>query len=259
MHPELFSIGKLTVYSYGFLLALGMLAGLKLAVKSAKYRNISKKFINGMFPGAILFGLLGSRILYVLLKFSDYFGKDGNIFKIFAFWEGGLVFLGGVIGGLLYLIYFTKKWGYDFKSVGDVLAPGLSLSYGIGRLGCFSAGCCYGKPTDSCIGIVFNHPESLAPPGVSLVPTQLISSLFGISFSIFLYFYLKTKKTKYPGLVMALFFAGYSMFRIIIEFFRGDFRGETFLNLTTTQWIALAGILAGIFLFRKINQKNKSV
>ncbi len=259
MFPELLSIGGLKVHTYGFFMASGLLAGLALALKSAQYRNISKKFINGFFPGAIISGLVGARILYVLLKFSDYFKPEASIFRVLAFWDGGLVYFGGLIGGLGYLIYFTKKWGYDLKSVGDVLAPGVALGYSIARLGCFSAGCCYGKPTDSWLGVIFNHARSLAPQGIPLIPTQLIASVTMFLFSLGLYFYLKSKNNWKAGFNMGLFFIGYGVYRITIELFRGDFRGGTFLNFTVTQWIALLGIIAGIFLLKKPGKpKEKS-
>ncbi len=257
MHPILFKVGSLTIYTYGLLVAIGILAGMKMALAGSKYRYISKDFTGRLFTGIIISGFIGARIFYVLLDFNSYYSNPLSIVK---FWEGGLVFTGGVIGGTLWVIYAGLKYGVSIWGMGDILAPGLALGHGIGRIGCFSAGCCYGKPTDSFIGVIFNNPHCLASPlGVKLIPTQLISVGYMLIISYLLFKYLKSDKSPVAG-VFSFYLILYGAFRITIEYFRGDFRGSEFMGWTSTQWAAAAAVIIGIYIIisKKKNFKKRS-
>jgi phosphatidylglycerol:prolipoprotein diacylglycerol transferase len=248
MYPKLFSIGNITIHTYGLFVAIGFLAGIYLAEKLASYRSLSRDFVSYIVTGCLITGLIGARLVYVLISLEEY---SGDILRIFMFWEGGLVFWGGILGGAAWVVYAALKMGYNVWSVGDVLAPGIALGHAIGRIGCFFAGCCYGKPTDLWCGIGFGHPETLAQPiGVQLHPTQLYSSIFLFLLSFILYRKLKSKKSRSAS-VFALYLIIFGIFRIIIENFRGDYRGLPFIGITPTQWIAIAGIILGIFLIKK--------
>ncbi|MDA3792895.1 MAG: prolipoprotein diacylglyceryl transferase [Elusimicrobia bacterium] len=245
MHPILFKIGSLTIYSYGVLVASGLLLGLKLASSGAKYRNISKDFIGNLVIGTVISGFIGARLFYVLLTFSRFYSDPVSIIR---FWEGGLVFSGGLLGGAFWVIYSGIKYGVNIWSLGDILAPGLALGHGIGRIGCFFAGCCYGKPTSSVFGISFHDPHSLAfPLGVKLIPTQLISALYMALAAYLLYRYLKSSKSPVSG-VLSFYFILYGSFRIVIEYLRGDFRGTEFAGWTLTQWVAAAAVIFGAYM-----------
>ncbi len=247
MHPELFSIGGLTINSYGLFLGLGIFSGYLLTLNLAKYRNIKKDFIEKNFFGIIISGILGARIAYILISSERYLN---NPIEILKFWQGGLVFWGGIIGGTLWVVYSCKKKALKVLVVGDIIVAGLMLGLAIGRIGCFFAGCCYGLPTNVFWGITFTNPLSLAPLGIALHPTQIYSSIFSFILAAVLYFMIKFRKSK-NGFVFGFGILIYSLFRITIEFFRGDFRGELIGFLTPTQWIAVSGVILGFVILRK--------
>ena len=139
----------------------------------------------------IVSGIIGSRGVYVLMNISYYRYEPAEIFKI---WQGGLVFSGGIIGAVLAGIWYAKHHKLPLWKLCDMWAPAAAIGQSIGRIGCFMAGCCYGKPTDLNWGVVFTHPKSLAPLNVPLHPTQIYSFLSGlIIFLILLLIYSKKK------------------------------------------------------------------
>lgn len=252
MYPELFSINSWTLHSYGLLLALGILLGYWVSRNVAKYRVIgggisaSKKFINYIFTGTVICAMIGARLAYVALSPGEYISAP---YKILFFWEGGLVFFGGLAGGLVWVIYSASKWKVNLWKVADVLSVGLAVGLAIGRIGCFLAGCCYGKPTEIFIGVTFSHPAALCPTGIPLHPTQLYSSLF--MFILAGVLYLKIKKSEshtHAGSVFALYLIGHGLFRVGIEFLRGDFRGGVVVGLTLTQWFAIIMVIVGMWM-----------
>lgn len=248
MYPKLLSIGNITIYTYGLFVALGVLAGFNMALKLAGYRSLTKNFMNYLMTGGVIAGIIGARIAYILIAFENY---TGDILRVFMFWEGGLVFWGGLIGGAVWVMYACSKWSINIGGVSDVLAPALAFGHTIGRIGCFFAGCCYGRQTDSWLGVSFTHPESLAMPlGIALHPTQLYESFLLFILSGVLYVKLKSPKSK-PAAVFGVYLLFYGVIRIVVEYFRGDFRGGLMVGITPTQWIAVLGILLGSFLIFK--------
>ncbi|MBN2407230.1 MAG: prolipoprotein diacylglyceryl transferase [Elusimicrobia bacterium] len=240
MYPRLFSISGLTIHTYGVFVAIGALLGLHLAIRAARFRSVPANFINQLFAGTLLSGFAGARMGYVVISLKWYLDNPS---KIIAVWDGGLVYWGGFIGGALWIVYACRKAGYDILSVADVLSPGLALAHACGRIGCFFAGCCYGKP--SAFGVIFTDPACLAEPlGVRLHPTQLYSALFLFVLAGVLYGRIK-KKASPVSSVFGLYLVSYGVFRVFVEFLRADFRGPLFLGLTPTQLISLAGIAAG--------------
>ena len=137
----------------------------------------------------------------------------------------------------------------------DIFMPSVALAQGFGRIGCFLAGCCYGRPTESAIGIAFTHSH-YAPNGIKLIPTQLISSagMFVIAGILFYY----GRKKHIPGKISALYLLLYSIGRFIIEFFRNDYRGEIGV-LSTSQFISLFMFAAGIVFMIVLSKKEKAV
>src|ERR1039458_7784023 len=150
MFPILLHLGPLTIRTYGAMIALAFLASLQMARIAAHARRIGEAFLLDLVALLILAGLLGARILYVLLNLSYFRLHPWESMKV---WEGGLVFYGGFLMAALVGVVFTRFKGYPLDDVSDCLAPGLAAGQGIGRWGCFFAGCCYGKPTRHAWGI----------------------------------------------------------------------------------------------------------
>lgn len=242
MFPDLFSIGPLTVHTYGLFLVLGITVGLLVALRLSKSQAMSPQAILDMGFIIILFALLGSRLVYVLMNISYYREHPLDIIKI---WQGGLVFSGGLIAVLLVLGWYLRRHHFSFWKIGDIWAPSAAIGQGIGRLGCFTAGCGYGKPTEVKWGVIFTHPDSLAPLNIPLHPTQLYAALSGfIIFAVLIWLH---AKKQFEGQVLLWFLILHSTARLFIERFRGDERG--FIpgsDMTITQLSTLLILFAAV-------------
>jgi phosphatidylglycerol:prolipoprotein diacylglycerol transferase len=242
MFPDLFRIGSLTIHTYGLFLVLGITVGLLIALKFGRGQGISPQAIMDMGFIIILFALVGSRLAYVLMNISYY---QEHPLDIIIFWRGGLVFSGGLIAVLLALGWYLKRNHLSFWKIGDLWAPSAAIGQGIGRLGCFMAGCCYGKPTEMYWGVVFTHPNSLAPLNIPLHPTQLYGSLSG--FIIFGVLYYLHAKKQFEGQLLLWFLILHSTARLLIERFRGDERGFILgSDMTVTQLFALLILFSAV-------------
>jgi len=256
MHPILFRLGPFTIYTYGFWIAIGFLAALTLILSEAKREQIPPTVISDLAFWCVVSGILGARLFYVFYNFS-YFSE--HPIEILAIWKGGLVFIGAVCLALLTGIIYVRRRHLNFWQLADLIVPGLALGQAFGRIGCFSAGCCYGKPTNVPWAVVFKDPFSLAPIGIPLHPTQLYHSLacFLIAFLLFWfkrrYFTARlfNPNIKY-GQIFGLYLILHSTQRFIIEFFRGDQRPIILGALSFTQLFAviLASVGLIIFIFR---------
>jgi phosphatidylglycerol:prolipoprotein diacylglycerol transferase len=165
----------------------------------------------------------------------------------------GFVVYGGIITGILSIYIYCRIKKLSFLSYMDMMAPAVAINQGLGRVGCFMAGCCYGKPTDSAFGVVF--PEGcLAPAGVRLIPTQLISAVFDLAMAVFLI--AVTRKVKYRGIISGLYLVMYGVGRFIIEIFRDDIDRGMVGALSTSQFISIFTIIfaAGYLFF--VNKKK---
>ena len=139
MHPILFKLGPITIYTYGLFIALAFLASIYLAARSAKREGIDSQKIIDLSFYLMLAAIIGSRLLYVLLNFKYYLSAPGAIWQI---WEGGLVFYGGLIAAAAVSFIYIRKKGLNLWQITDIFAPSLALGQAIGRWGCFFAGCC---------------------------------------------------------------------------------------------------------------------
>ena len=243
MHPDLFSIGPLTIHTYGLFVAVGFAVALLVTIKIGKARGLESPQIMDMGFIIILCAIIGSRLGYVLLNISHYVHHPLDFFKI---WEGGLVFSGGLVFVVLVMSWYFKHHNLPYWKTADLWAPGIAIGQAIGRIGCFMAGCCYGPPTDVKWCVVFTHPQSLAPLNVCLHPTQLYSSLAGfITFAVLM---LLTAKKRFDGQIFIWYIILHSSTRLFIERFRGDDRGlipgtEMSITQLTTLFLLIAAVV----------------
>jgi phosphatidylglycerol:prolipoprotein diacylglycerol transferase len=213
-----------------------------VAVRLGKSEGINPQQVMDMGFIVILSGIIGSRVVYVFMNFSYYRYQPVEIFKI---WQGGLVFSGAIIGVVLAAVWYAKHHKLPLWKLCDIWAPAAVIGQSIGRIGCFMAGCCYGKPTNLKWGVVFTHPKSLAPLNVPLHPTQIYSSIS--SLIIFLILLLLYSKKKFEGQVFLWFLILHSTVRLFLERFRGDDRGMVFCStMTTTQFVAILILVAAV-------------
>lgn len=250
MKNDLLTIGPLTIHGYGLMIAIGILAACLVASYRAKRVDLNADHIGSLVLWSLLGGVLGAKLLYWFTQLNNIIQNPRILLNL----TEGFVVYGGIIGGILagYLYCRIKK--LNFLKYFDLLVPSVALAQGFGRIGCFLAGCCYGMETTSHFGVIF--PEhSLAPSGVRLIPTQLISS--GLDFLLFIALVLFAKKKKRDGQVAALYLILYSAGRFVLEFFRGDLVRGHVGALTTSQFISIFILLFSICLMIVSVRKKK--
>ena len=235
MYPTLINLGIFSIHTYGLFIAIGFLAGTLLARREALRTGLNPDTITDLTFYLLIAAIVGSRLFYVFTAPEAFFKNPLEIFKI---WKGGLVFFGGFIAALATALIFMKKYSLPIWQTCDLLAPSLALGHFFGRLGCFFAGCCYGKQCDLPWAVSFNHPDSLAPIGVLLHPTQLYSSMSNLMIFGILWFW-RSRKT-FDGQIFWIYILLYGTLRSLIEQLRDDFRGAAVFDvLSVSQAIGL--------------------
>lgn len=242
MFPDLFSIGPLTIHTYGLFVAIGFAVAILVAIKVGKAQGMQPEQVMDMGFITILCAIVGSRLMYAIINFSYYKNHPMDIFRI---WQGGLIFSGGLITVFLAMGWYLKRHNLSFWKTGDLWAPSIAIGQSIGRIGCFMAGCCHGKPTEMKWGVVFTHPHSLAPLNIPLHPTQLYASFSGLI--IFLVLMVLHAKKQFEGQVILWFLILHSTARLLIERFRGDDRGLIpGSDMSTTQLVTFLILIASV-------------
>ncbi len=234
-------IGPLTLHMYGIMVALGFLSALIICERRAKKRGMETDILYGIFWCAIFGGAAGSKLLSYTVSIPDIL-KDPSILWNF---QNGWVVYGGILGGVFASLLYCRYKRVDFVRYLDLVLPSVAFAQGCGRIGCFFAGCCYGRETESALSIQYWRSE-YAPNGVKLIPTQIYSSIgdFVLAFVLMAY----AKKEPKKGKVAAGYCILYSIGRFIIEMLRNDYRG-TWGFLSTSQIISIFILALGIGIF----------
>lgn len=243
MRRILFHLGSLPVYSYGVMLGIAFLIGVIYAAKRAPKYGVSQETVVEVSIFALLGAIFGSRITYVTLNWELY---KNNFWHIFNLREGGLTFLGGLIGGLVLIlpyIYFKKQ---SLLKLFDIFSPPLALGYAIARIGCFLNGCCYGRV---CSFSFF--PLGVHFPNLSgfRYPTQIYSSLYSLII-LFILLYFERKK-QFEGELFFDYLWLYGIARFMIEYLRDEPFAIAGL-LTKAQLASIFTIVIGLSLKRII-------
>jgi phosphatidylglycerol:prolipoprotein diacylglycerol transferase len=252
MHPELFHIGAFTAYTYGVLVATGVLVGLWYARRQAPRAGLDPDRIWNLGIYMVLAALFLAKAWLVFGAWDYYSAHLREIFSITTFQSGG-IFYGGIVGAILTIVLYTYFQRMPILSVLDTFAAALPLGHALGRLGCFAAGCCYGKPTSHLWGVTFRDPsaELLAgtPLGVRLHPTQLYEA--GAEFLNFIFLVWLGNRQRFQGQMLGAYFMLYGLERGTIEFFRGD-PGRTMMfhgSVSLMQVVSVGLVLTGAFLW----------
>ncbi|MCA1622285.1 MAG: prolipoprotein diacylglyceryl transferase [Acidobacteria bacterium] len=265
MYPELFRIGNFPINTYGVLLAIGLLLALFIAARLGARDGLPRERIYDLGLWTIVGGLVGSKILML-------FTEEGVNFFSLDFLRSGGVFYGGFLGGLFTLVFLIRYYKLSFWKVADCFAPGVALGQFFGRQGCFSAGCCWGKPTNLPWGVHFTelgHENTGVPiydsagDALHLHPTQLYESFVMLAvFGILVYLH---KRKRFDGQILIAYGIIYSIVRFTIEFFRDDPRGDLFglttlTGLSTSQIISLI-VAAGavVFMIWRLRKMGKAI
>ena len=237
MYNEILTIGSFTIHGYGLMIGLGVLAALLLGDYRAKKLGLESDHIYGMTFFTVILGFLAAKILFIITQWKAFVEAP------LTFLSGsGFVVYGGIIGGAITIYGFCKLKKISVLEYLDLMIPSVALAQAFGRIGCFLAGCCYGRETDSCIGVIFTNSD-FAPNGVKLLPTQLIMSAGDLFIMTVLLWY--ASKKPFKGRVSALYLILYSIGRFFVEFLRNDDRGKVG-SLSTSQFIAIFILFIGI-------------
>lgn len=254
MHPNLFHIGPLTVHSYGLFLALAFITGLKVATYYGKKEEIPASRTIDLVLYIFIAALIGAKVLHVVVDFS-YYSEDWR--RLLNLYQVGGVYYGGLILAVVVSLLYMRYRRLDFWRTADALCMGVAAGQILGRIGCFLAGCCWGRacPADFPLAVIFRNPEAAdqvgTPLGISMHPTQLYEASGLLAVFLILVFAYRLKR--FDGQQFLLYLLLYSTLRFTVEFFRGDPRGSVFGGiLSTSQFISIllfAGAIAG-YLFR---------
>lgn len=243
MKEVLFSIGPFTVYGYGFMIAIGVVAAFLVGMYREKKYAVGDDQIFSLGIWCLVGGWLAAKVLFVITELPAIVADPEWFLTTLS---SGFVVYGGLIGGILTGYVFCRIKKLSFLKYFDLVMPSIALAQAFGRLGCLMAGCCYGKETAGAFHIIFPADCGYAPGGVPLIPTQLISS--AANFLNFFALLFLARRTKSDGQVGGLYLIFYSIGRFIIECFRDDPRGSVG-PLSTSQFIAIFMLIAGIAIF----------
>lgn len=240
MYNDLFTIGPFTAHAYGLLIAIGIFTALFTGEHRAKKRHMDAEVLWSMTFMCVLFGFLGAKLLFCIVEWKSFLENPASTLT-----GSGFVVYGGILAGVLTAYLYCRKKKLVFLDYFDLMLPSVALAQGFGRIGCFMAGCCYGRETTAPWGIAFQNSD-YAPNGVKMIPTQLISSagLFLIAAVLFWY----AGKQRKRGTVGAWYLILYSTGRFLVEFLRDDYRGSIWI-FSTSQFISLFILAAGIGLW----------
>ena len=251
MFPRLFHLGNFSIPTYGVLVATGVLVGLWISVRNSEKQGIKAENAWDFGIALVLSGILGAKILYIILDWRSGHVYGQNLREIFTLdtLQAGGVFSGGLVAAFITAWWFLRKHHMPALATCDAFAPGLAMGHAIGRLGCFAAGCCYGKPTTHFWGVTFTNPlahEIVGTPlGQALEPTQLFES--AVELGIFFLLTWMFARKKFDGQIFGAYLFLYGVARFLLEFLRDDpGRGSVFGGvLSGTQLIAIGLVLTG--------------
>ncbi len=248
MHPVLLHIGNFELASYGLMTALGYIAAtsyLLPRLKTCGIKGLTKDIFWNLIFITFVGAIVGGKLLFIMVSWSQlgptFAEKISYIVHNLRY---GFVFFGGMLVAVGALIAYIRYKNLPLLKTADFLIVGLPLGHALGRIGCFLAGCCYGKPTTLPWGVTFTDPHALVAPeliGVPLHPTQLYES--ALNFALFLLLHYASKKPHKDGKILVEYVWCYALLRFVVEFFRGDFRGGFLLGLSPSQVISL--LIAG--------------
>jgi phosphatidylglycerol---prolipoprotein diacylglyceryl transferase len=222
MHPVLLHIGSLPLNSYGLLLAVSFLLGLRLAARRGAAAGMDRNSIYDLGIWIMMAAIIGSRLFYVLTHISDF---EGRWLDVIAIWKGlyGLSMLGGVILAMAVGFYMLWRRKLPTWKLADALIPSFALGILITRIGCFLNGCCFGSETTCSIGVAFPdnamaYSGTGIPIGAHIHPTQLYESAAGLVILVILL--TADRRRHFQGFIFCLFLGLYGATRFGIEEYR---------------------------------------
>jgi phosphatidylglycerol---prolipoprotein diacylglyceryl transferase len=274
---------SLPLHTYGLMIACAFVVGIWLAQREARRQGQDPERVADLSFWILVAALVGSRIFYIFVNWSDYFGEGawvvtrlGRIPRLLAVWEGGLVFYGGFIAAALSAAWYLRRHRMPFLPYADTLIPSVAFGHFLGRIGCFAAGCCWGATCDPALpwGARF-PPDSLAYQSFAaregggrfldqahlttlpLHPTQLYESLGELLLFALLVLWVRPGK-RFHGQPLAVWLMAYAVLRTAVEAFRGDVERGVVAGLGVGQWTSLVIFAAGATLWGVASRKARA-
>ena len=255
MNRVFLHIGPITIYWYSLLIMISVLIGLYFSSRDSEKNGLTKKFMSDFSFYLIIISILGARLYYVIFNFSVF---KNNLLDIFKVWEGGLAIYGGVIAGIIFTIYYSKKKDKNPLLVLDTLAPYLILGQAIGRWGNFFNSEAHGGVT------TLAHLKELHIPkfiingmyinGKYYIPTFFYESVWCLLGFLLLLIIKRKDKYKNPGILLSIYFIWYGVGRFFIEGLRTD--SLYLFGLRISQLVSVILIIIGITILIKIKKKK---
>ncbi|OIO33555.1 MAG: prolipoprotein diacylglyceryl transferase [Candidatus Omnitrophica bacterium CG1_02_40_15] len=234
MHPIITKIGPFTIYSYGMMVAIAFLLGVFIAKLEAIRKNIKPDIVYDFSFYIIIGSIIGARIYYIFFfDLKEFLSDPVSIFKV---WQGGLSIHGGILGGIIIGLIFSKIRKISFWKLADLISPSIILGQAIGRIGCFLNGCCFGMPMKPFYGMK-NHPTQIY---------ELVLDFIG-----FLMLWNLRKKINFVGGLFLFYLMAYSVIRIIVSQFRADNSYLWNTNLTLADLTSVTTFIIAMILYIK--------
>lgn len=264
MHPSIITIGPFAIRSYGLMLAIGFLSGILFTAWRAKKAGENPDHIYNLSVWLVISSLLGARLYYIITHYYEFRVEENLPFvnRFFIefknmFWPvgssgqigiSGLVLYGGLITGTLVLVIYLYVHNLSVYKYLDIIAPSLGLGEFFTRIGCFLNGCCFGKPTEYALGMVFpeNSSAGMYFPGIPIHPSQLYNSIAGLM--IFVTLILMERYKRFDGFTALLYFILYAVGRFSIDYTRHYESNLTFFGLSHNQILSVVIFVIAIFL-----------
>ncbi|MBN1221888.1 MAG: prolipoprotein diacylglyceryl transferase [Candidatus Aminicenantes bacterium] len=265
MFPVLIKIGPVSIHTYGFMMALGVASALWFVFRQAKKYDLPASRLIDMGFYTIIIALIGAKLILFVGNFSYYTRYPKELFSLA---RSGGVFQGGLAFGIVFALWYLRKHKLPVWKTADLVGPALALGHGFGRIGCFAAGCCYGRACAQPWGISFlneySHDLTGIPQSTPLHPTQLYEAV--LNFLNFGILFLVLRRKKFDGQVFPFYIINYSIIRFIVEFYRGDHpdkaylikNSSPYLSLSYPQVFCLIGLVGGLLLFFFLKKRSRA-
>ena len=251
MFPRLLEIGSFSLPTYGVLIALGFLAALSLSTRLARRSGGDAERVGSLAIVLLLSAIVGAKLFLIADGWRYYAADPGRLFSLQVLRSGG-VFYGGLLTALAVAYWYTKRHGMHWLATADLLVPGLAIGHAIGRMGCFAAGCCWGRETSVAWAVTFTNPAAHeftgVPLHVAVHPTQLYEALgLALLGALLLWMY---SRPHAPGSVVGSYLVLYSTFRVVVEPFRDEGARPALVAgvVSTTQLVAFGLAALGLAL-----------
>jgi phosphatidylglycerol:prolipoprotein diacylglycerol transferase len=269
MYPVILKLGPITLHSYGLMLAVGFLIGLYFLRKDAVKFGINPDVVSDGAFWTLLVALAGSRILFIIMYPEGFSWRKP--LEWFAIWQGGLVFQGAILPAVGFIYYYARRHQANFFDAMDMAVPWVALGHGVGRIGCFLNGCCFGERSDLPWAISFprvphdlTHTPTGCPAYLTHVeryglnpsaelwsfpvhPTQIYGVL-GLLAACGILLYTRSHWRPFYGSTMSIYFVLYGLGRFLVEFIRDDGNPVRVAGFTDQQLMAVASVIFGLVL-----------